>query len=103
MGGGGTVWDGFAYDPDSDLIYVGTGNGGPWPEEIRNTQSKQPTGKDNLYVASILAVQPSTGEMKGFYEMGPGDSGGFHTVQQMILTGLTSNGKARTVIMQANK
>jgi hypothetical protein len=54
LGGGGTVWDGMAYDPEADLIYVGTGNGGPWPEELR--QSK---GKDNLYVCSILAVKPA--------------------------------------------
>ena len=30
MGGGGTVWDAMAYDPDADILYVGTGNGGPW-------------------------------------------------------------------------
>ncbi len=35
LGGGATVWDGFAYDPEADLVYVGTGNAGPWPEELR--------------------------------------------------------------------
>src|SRR6185436_5181709 len=56
-GGGGTVWDGMAYDPDSNLLYFGTGNGGPWPSEFR--QSK---GLDNLYVSSILALKADTGE-----------------------------------------
>ena len=37
FGGGGSVWDGFAYDPDANLIYVGTGNGTPWPQELRGS------------------------------------------------------------------
>src|SRR5215470_2115483 len=98
LGGGGTVWDGVAYDPESDLIYVGTGNGGPWPEELR--QSK---GKDNLYVCSILAVKAETGELKWYYQMVPGDSWDFDSVQQLMLADLTINGRQRKVIMQANK
>jgi len=98
LGGGGPVWDGAAYDPEADLLYVGTGNGGPWPEELR--QSK---GKDNLYVASILAVKPDTGELKWHYQVVPGDSWDFDSVQQLMLTDLTIQGRSRKVIMQANK
>jgi quinohemoprotein ethanol dehydrogenase len=98
LGGGGTVWDGMAYDPEADLFYVGTGNGGPWPEELR--QSK---GKDNLYVASILAVKPETGELKWYYQPVPGDSWDFDSVQQLLLADITVKGKPRKVIMQANK
>ncbi len=98
LGGGGSVWDGMAYDPDADLFYVGTGNGGPWPEQLR--QSK---GKDNLYVASILAVKPETGELKWYFQPVPGDSWDFDSVQQLLLADLTIKGQKRKVLMQANK
>src|SRR5215470_4007022 len=98
FGGGGSVWDGIAYDPESELVYVGTGNGGPWPEELRKSK-----GKDNLYVCSILAVKPDTGELKWYYQNTPGDSWDFDSVQGFILTDITVNGRQRKVIMQANK
>jgi quinohemoprotein ethanol dehydrogenase len=98
LGGGGTVWDGMAYDPEADLIYIGTGNGGPWPEELR--QSKD---KDNLFVCSILAVKPDTGDLKWYYQPVPGDSWDFDSVQGFILADLTIDHRQRKVIMQANK
>jgi quinohemoprotein ethanol dehydrogenase len=98
LGGGGTVWDGMSYDPELDLVYVGTGNGVPWPEELRGSK-----GMDNLYICSILAVRAETGELAWYYQAVPGDSWDFDNVQQLTLADLTINGRQRKVIMQANK
>jgi quinohemoprotein ethanol dehydrogenase len=98
LGGGGTVWDGMAYDPDTNLVFVGTGNGGPWPEELRKSK-----GKDNLFVCSILAVNADTGELKWYYQNTPGDSWDFDSVQGFILADMTIHGRSRKVLMQANK
>ena len=98
LGGGGAVWDGIAYDPETDLVYAGTGNAEPWPEGLRGSK-----GQDNLYACSILAVQASTGELKWHYQAVPDDVWDYDSVQQMILADLTIGGKTRKVIMQANK
>jgi quinohemoprotein ethanol dehydrogenase len=98
LGGGGSVWDGMAYDPDADLLYVGTGNGGPWPEELRKSK-----GMENLYLASILAVKPDTGELKWYFQVVPGDSWDYDSVQQLLLADVTIRGQQRKVLMQANK
>ena len=96
--GGGSVWDGMAYDPEADLLYVGTGNGGPWPEELRKSK-----GLANLYLCSVVAVKPDTGELKWYFQMVPGDSWDFDSVQQLLLADLTIKGQKRKVLMQANK
>ena len=101
LGGGGSVWDGISYDPESDLLYVGTGNAEPWPQALRTKDVS--TGHDNLYVASIVAVHVETGELKWHYQMVPGDEWDYDSVQQMILADMTINGRMRKVIMQANK
>jgi len=97
-GGGGSVWDGFAYDAEAGLVYVGTGNAEPWTFHLRSSKDK-----DNLYVASILAVDVDTGELKWHYQVVPGDNWDFDSVQHLILADLPINGRPRKVIMQANK
>jgi len=101
LGGGGAVWDGISYDPESELLYVGTGNAEPWPQALRTKDVS--TGRDNLYVASIVAVNVNTGELKWYYQMVPGDQWDYDSVQQMTLADLQINGRTRKVIMQANK
>ncbi len=97
-GGGGTAWDAMAYDPALKLLYIGTGNGSPW-----NRQHRSPGGGDNLYISSILALNPATGKLVWHYQTTPGESWDFTATQHLILADLTIQGKARKVIMQAPK
>lgn len=98
VGGGGTVWDSMAYDPELDLLYVGVGNGSPWNQHVRS-----PGGGDNLYLSSILAVKPDTGALVWHYQTTPGDTWDFTATQHIVLADLTIGGKARKVLMQAPK
>ncbi|MEO8681982.1 MAG: PQQ-dependent dehydrogenase, methanol/ethanol family [Vicinamibacterales bacterium] len=97
-GGGGTPWDGIAYDPELNLIYVGTGNGSPW-----NAQHRSPGGGDNLYLASIVALNADTGKYVWHYQTSPGDNWDFNAAQPMILADLPMGNQTRKVIMQAPK
>jgi PQQ-dependent dehydrogenase (methanol/ethanol family) len=98
IGGGGTVWDGVVYDPDLDLLYVGTGNGNPWNQAIRS-----PGGGDNLYLSSIVALDPNTGKYKWHYQTTPGETWDYTAVQPLILADLQYPEGKRRVIMQAPK
>jgi len=97
-GGGGTSWDSMAYDPELDLLYVGVGNGSPWNQDIRS-----PGGGDNLFLSSIVAVRPDTGEYVWHYQTTPGETWDYTATQHMILADLEIEGAKRKVIMQAPK
>ncbi|HTO71405.1 MAG TPA: PQQ-dependent dehydrogenase, methanol/ethanol family [Myxococcota bacterium] len=97
-GGGGTAWDSFAYDPELKLLYVGTGNGSPWSRKQRS-----PDGGDDLFLSSILALDPGTGEIVWHYQTTPGDGWDFTATQHMILADLKLGGRTRAVLMQAPK
>ena len=98
MGGGGTVWGGMAYDPDLNLLYFGTGNGTYYDQSRRS-----PSGGDNLYISSILAINPDTGRLVWHYQEAPGDQWDYDVVQQIVLADLKINGENRKVLMQAPK
>ena len=97
-GGGGTVWDGMAYDPELRLLYVGTGNGAPHPAWVRS-----PGGGDNLYLSSILALRPDTGELVWHYQTTPEDSWDFTATQPLLLADLEIGGRLRKLILQVPK
>ena len=97
-GGGGTPWDAITYDPETDMVIIGTGNGAPWPAEIRS-----PGGGDNLFTASIVALDASTGEYRWHYQTTPEDSWDFDNTQQLVTADLMIDGVERHVVMQAPK
>jgi len=102
MGGGGSMWDGMAYDPDENLLYIGTGNGAVWSSDVRNG-GRETAHLDNLYVASILAINADTGVLKWHYQCTPGDEWDYDAIQHLMLADVKINNRNRKVIMQANK
>jgi len=98
IGGGGTAWDSMLYEPESNTLYVGTGNGSPWTREIRS-----PGGGDNLYLSSILALDADSGRMKWHYQTTPGDNWDYTATQPLMLADIEIDGRVRNVIMQAPK
>ena len=97
-GGGGTAWDSIVYDPDLNLVYIGTGNGSPHVDTIRS-----PGGGDNLFLCSIVAVDATTGAYKWHYQMVPGESWDYTCTQPMMLADLEIECRKRQVVMQAPK
>ena len=98
FGGGGTVWNSIVYDPDFDQVYLGVGNGAPWVRDIRS-----PGGGDNLFLASIVALDVDTGRMKWYYQTTPADNWDYTAVQDIMLADMVVDGVERKVLMQAPK
>jgi quinohemoprotein ethanol dehydrogenase len=98
FGGGGTPWDAMAFDPELNLLYVGTGNGAPWNRDLRS-----PEGGDNLYLSSIVALNPDDGKLQWYYQTTPGDTWDYTATQHIILADLKIEGIDRKVLMQAPK
>jgi PQQ-dependent dehydrogenase (methanol/ethanol family) len=97
-GGGGTVWDAMAYDPELDLLYFGVGNGSPWNHALRSG------GKgDNLFLASIVAVRPDDGAYVWHFQTTPAETWDYTATQHIMLADLTIDGTPRKVLMQAPK
>jgi len=95
---GGTVWDGLAYDPEADLLYVGVGN-----SSVYDRTKRSPGGGDNLFLTSILAVKPDTGRLVWHYQTVPAESWDYTATAPMILADLKVDGRVRKVLMQAPK
>jgi alcohol dehydrogenase (cytochrome c) len=83
--GGGSVWVTANYDPDTNLAFWGTGNGGPWMGDQRKG--------DNLYTSSTLAIDVATGKIKGYHQYHPNESWDWDEVSPPILVDYQRNGR----------
>ncbi|WP_439100226.1 PQQ-dependent dehydrogenase, methanol/ethanol family [Congregibacter sp.] len=99
-GGGGTVWDSIVYDEVNDQIIFGVGNGSPWNRDFRD-----PSGGDNLFLSSIVAVDAETGRYRWHFQTTPGDNWDYTATQSIILADLPlgESGAPMRVAMQAPK
>jgi alcohol dehydrogenase (cytochrome c) len=93
--GGAPTWLTGTYDPALDLIYWGTGNGSPWNPASR--------GGDSLYICSVLAIRPSTGELVWHFQFSPGDPYDYDGTNELVLADLPIKGVPTKVLMQANR
>jgi quinohemoprotein ethanol dehydrogenase len=98
LGGGANPWDSITYDPKTDLVYVGTGNGSPLSWHHRSE------GKgDNLFICSIVALHAKTGRYAWHYQMVPGEDWDYTCTSSIVTADLTIKGRQRHVVMQAPK
>jgi quinohemoprotein ethanol dehydrogenase len=97
-GGGGDAWNAMTYDPEFNRLYIGTGNGTPMNWKIRS-----PEGGDNLFVASVVALDADTGRYVWHYQTAPGDAWDYDSATDMTLATLTLGGNARKVLLHAAK
>ncbi|MEH6592930.1 MAG: PQQ-binding-like beta-propeller repeat protein [Halioglobus sp.] len=97
-GGGGTVWNSMTYDPELNRVYLGTGNGSPWNQEIRS-----PGGGDNLYLASILALDAETGDYVWHYQVNPGETWDYNSAMDIVMAEIPWQGKPTKVLLHAPK
>jgi quinohemoprotein ethanol dehydrogenase len=96
--GGGTAWDGIAYDPSTNLVYFGTANGTPWVAEARS-----PGGGDNLFTNSIIAVNLDTGVYAWHYQTTPAETWDFDATSPFAIADLQLASGKRRALMQASK
>jgi len=93
--GGGTVWGWISYDPDSNLIYYGTANPGPWNHEQRPG--------DNKWTAGVFARDADTGQAHWFYQFTPHDVHDWDGINEIILLDMEWKGQQRKVLVRPER
>ena len=94
--GGAAVWNAGAYDPETNLVFFGTGNPAPdWDGRLRLG--------DNLYSNCVIALDADTGELKWYYQFTPHDELDYDATQVPVLADIDWRGEPRKVMLWANR
>ena len=101
--GGGAAWNVGSYDAKLNLVYYGTSNPGPWTAIVRGNDSSDVGKFTNLYTASVIALNPDTGNIVWHYQFTPHDAWDYDGVNELVLADLTIDGKQVPALMQANR
>jgi len=90
--GGGNVWGWVSYDPETNMIFYGTGNPGPWNSQQRPGANKWTTG--------VFARDLDTGKAKWFYQTTPHDLYDHDDINEIILADMPIGGKREPVLLR---
>ena len=101
--GGGAAWNVGSYDAKLNLVYYGTSNPGPWTAVVRGNDSSDIGKFTNLYTASVIALNPDTGNIVWHYQFTPHDAWDYDGVNELVLADLNIDGKQVPALMQANR
>ena len=93
--GGGSMWGWISYDPETNLIFYGTGNPGPWNPDQRPG--------DNKWTCGIFARDVDTGDARWFYQLSPHDMHDYDGINEQILMDVPFNGQTRKVLVRPER
>lgn len=108
-GGGGTAWNALVYDEELSSLYIGVGNGAPWPRQIRSGDAweqkspENPLAGDDLFLTAIISVDVKSGRMNWYYQTVPGDNWDYSSAMDITLSEMAVDGVMTRVLLQAPK
>lgn len=93
--GGGATWLTGSYDADTDTLFWGVGNPGPWLATLRPG--------DNLYTDSVIAMDSSTGKIKWHYQYTPNDTWDYDGTNEIVFADIEHQGVKHKAIVSAGR
>lgn len=101
--GGGAPWQSASFDVNNNTIIIGAGNPAPWNGWARTGKNGKTEDYDSLYTSGQLGVEPSTGEVKWFYQHTPNDAWDFSGNNELVLFEYEENGKVVEATAHADR